>query len=98
MPDRPDDGSFRIADVQRRTLPRPGGPPAGAPAEQAPSVGFPEVERWLEEGSMEELAEALRPRYDELERLATSGGLREKGGAKKAMAAYERAADLFEYL
>lgn len=47
---------------------------------------------------MEELAEALRPRYDELERLATSGGLREKSGAKKAMAAYERAADLFEYL
>ena len=47
---------------------------------------------------MDELIENFRPRYEALEALSREGGFREKGSAKKAMAAYERAADLFEYL
>lgn len=61
-------------------------------------MGFPAVEGWLERSSMDELVDAMRPRYEALEAMSTGGNLREKGSATKAMAAYERVADLFEYL
>ncbi len=41
---------------------------------------------------------AMRPRYEALEALASRGTIQKKAPAKKAMAAYERAADLFEHL
>lgn len=91
------EGSFRIGDVRRTQL-RGGGRSSPPPTPEENSVGFPAIEGWLERGTMDELVDAMRPRYEALEGLATSGGIREKGGAKKAMGAYERVADLFEYL
>lgn len=90
--------SFRIGDLRRpevRTY-RKKGAEATTPA--SPSAGFPSIEGWLERGTVDEVVAALRPRYEALETLATRGTVREKGPAKKAMAAYERAADLFEHL
>ena len=92
-------GSFRIADLRRPVVRGGGGKPAAAaPAAPAPGVGFPAVEQVLESGSVEGLAESLRPSYERLEALATQGDARTKPAARKAMAAYERTADLFEYL
>jgi hypothetical protein len=94
---KPEDlGTFRIADVKRpevRSFKK-----AKEEAAPAVSVGFPAVEARLEKGTIEQLAEELRPSYELLEELATGGDIKVRGAAKKAMAAYERTADLFEYL
>lgn len=96
MPRGPKEGSFRIGDMRRPEV--RGQRRAPAPAPEAASVGFPAVEAWLEQPSADAVIEAIKPRYEALEAMSTSGAMREKGAAKKAMAAYERAADLFEYL
>lgn len=96
MAERPKGESFRIADVRRPEV-RGGRPPSKTPP-PARSMGFPAIEAWLEEGAIEEVIEAIRPRYEALEQMAGAGTPREKAGAKKAMIAYERAADLLEYL
>lgn len=91
--------SFKIGDMRRPEVNnfRKAEPESDeAPVEE--SVGFPAVEQRLENGSIEALAEELRGSYEALEEIALSGGLKEKGAAKRAMAAYERTADLFEYL
>ena len=92
--------SFKIADVRRpevRSTQAKGG--KDAVEEEAPiSVGFPTIEARLMAGSIDDVAEALRPSYEKLEALASSGGMREKAAAKKAMGAYERTADMLEYL
>jgi hypothetical protein len=91
-------GTFKIADKRRaevRSFQRPG--TKKAEPEPSPSVGFPSIEQRLENGSIETLAEELRPSYEKLEALA-SGDQKQKGNAKKAMIAYERCADLMEYL
>ncbi|MCC7385552.1 MAG: hypothetical protein IT384_27130 [Deltaproteobacteria bacterium] len=92
--------TFRVADV-RRPVVRTGKPnekPGAAGAEPPPSAGFPNVEAVLESSSIEEVAEQLRKSYEQLEEIALGKNAKLKGSAKKAMAAYERAADLFEYL
>lgn len=92
--------TFRIADRKRpevRSFSKPA--PGGAKEEQASaSVGFPAVESRLEGGSIDDLVAELRPSYETLEELSTKGDLKTKGAAKKAMGAYERTVDLFEYL
>ncbi len=92
-------GTFRIGDLRRPEVRGSGKAPQEAEAAPAgPSVGFPAVETRLEAGSIEALADELRPSYEKLEALASDGDMKQKAAAKKAMAAYERTADLFEYL
>ena len=62
------------------------------------SAGFPAIESRLEQKTVDEVAEELRGSYEQLEALSEGGNMKEKAAAKKAMAAYERTADLFEYL
>lgn len=70
----------------------------GTVPEASPSAGFPAIESRLEQKTVDEVAEELRGSYEKLEALADGGNMKEKAAAKKAMAAYERTADLFEYL
>lgn len=91
---------FRIGDKRR---PEVRGQASGANSgkvvvTESPSAGFPAIEARLEQRSVEEVAEELRGSYERLETLAEGGSMKEKAAAKKAMAAYERTADLFEYL
>ena len=88
--------SFRISDMRRPEV-RKTAPQRPEPEPEA-SVGFPAVEAMLELDSVEEVADRLRPTYEALEALSQSGDLKTRAGAAKAMAAYERCADLFEYL
>ena len=91
-------GTFRIADKRRpevRSFQRPG--TKKAEPEPSPSVGFPSIEQRLESGTIDTLAEELRPSYEKLDAIATSDP-KQKANAKKAMIAYERCADLMEYL
>jgi hypothetical protein len=71
---------------------------AAAEPEPAASSGFPAVEERLEKGNIESVADELRAVYEKLEALSNGKDMKLKGPAKKAMAAYERTADLFEYL
>jgi hypothetical protein len=96
MGDAPKSRSFRIGDLRRPEV-RSHRKRAAEPEPPA-SVGFPAIEAWLERESIDEVIEAMRPRYAALEALSEKGTFREKAPAKKAMGAYERAADLFEYL
>ncbi|MBK6688576.1 MAG: hypothetical protein IPG45_29160 [Deltaproteobacteria bacterium] len=91
-------GTFRIGDLRRPEVRGSGKTPQEAAAPAGPSVGFPAVESRLEAGSIESLADELRPSYEKLEAMASDGDMKQKAAAKKAMAAYERTADLFEYL
>ncbi len=89
--------SFRISEIRRpevraTTLRSPGSAPS------AGSVGFPGIEALLELDSAEAAADRLRPTYEALERLSTAKEMKTRAAALKAMAAYERCADLFEYL
>ncbi|MBI2377655.1 MAG: hypothetical protein HYV07_26880 [Deltaproteobacteria bacterium] len=92
--------SFKISDLRkpnvRSTVARGGS--AEAKEEPPPSAGFPLVESRLEGGSIDKVADELRTTYEKLEELSRTGDAKLKGPAKKAMAAYERTADLFEYL
>jgi len=91
--------TFKIGDMRRpsvRATSKPGA--KGAEPEAEPSVGFPAVEARLESGNVDSVAEELRGTYEQLEQMSASGDMRSKAAAKKAMGAYERAADLFEYL
>lgn len=91
--------SFKIGDMRRPEVRNfhKSEPEADAQTEEA-SVGFPAIEQRLEGGSIEDLAEELRGSYEQLEEMALSGDMKAKAAAKRAMAAYERTADLFEYL
>lgn len=91
--------SFKIGDMRRPSVRTSNkGPSGAAAAEPEASVGFPAVEARLERGTVDSVAEELRASYERLEALSTAGDMRSKAAAKKAMGAYERAADLFEYL
>lgn len=92
-------GSFRIADVKRPEVRsfKKFGKEEEAPPPSA-TVGFPAIESRLESGTIEGVADELRPSYEKLEELTTKGDMKSRASAKKAMAAYERTADLFEYL
>jgi hypothetical protein len=91
--------TFRISDVRRASV-RPNTKPgkAAAPEPTEPSVGFPAVEARLERSTADGVAEELRGSYERLEDLSSGKDMKTKAAAKKAMGAYERAADLFEYL
>ena len=99
MAEKEDDlGTFRIADKRRpevRSFQRPT-QKKGEP-EPSPSVGFPSIEARLENGSIDDVANELSPSYEKLEQLAQDDP-KQKQNAKKAMIAYERCADLMEYL
>ncbi|MCA9553595.1 MAG: hypothetical protein KC933_26385 [Myxococcales bacterium] len=91
--------TFRISDMRRasvRASTKQG--KAAAPAAEEPSVGFPAVEARLETSSADGVAEELRASYEQLEAMSEGRDVKTKAAAKKAMGAYERAADLFEYL
>ena len=102
---KPSDGpgglsSFKIGDMRRpevRSLKKPQKEEAAA-QEEPVSVGFPSVEQRLEKGTIDDLADELRPSYEKLEALLESKDMKKKAAAKKALSAYERTADLFEYL
>jgi hypothetical protein len=91
--------TFKIADKKRPEVRSFKATAGAAPAPPpSPSVGFPAIEARLEKATIESVANELRTSYEQLEKLATSGNMKTKAAAKKAMGAYERAADLFEYL
>lgn len=91
-------GTFRIGDVRRPEV-RSSKKAEAAPAQEASSsLGFPALEERLETGTVESVAGELQGSYSQLEAMAEKGDMRSKAAAKKAMAAYERTADLFEYL
>ena len=91
--------SFRISDVRRPVVRATTRAKAEAePAVPAESVGFPAIEALLELDSVEDVADRLRPTYEALEALRAARDMKTKTSAAKAMAAYERCADLFEYL
>jgi hypothetical protein len=94
--------SFRIADKKRPEVKSfaPGKAGGGGGDDEAPSnsVGFPGIESRLENGTIDDFVDEIRPSYEKLEELAEKGDAKKKQAAKKAMAAYERVADLFEYL
>ncbi len=92
---------FKISDRRRpevRAFGAKSSAPPAAEAEPAASSGFPAVEERLEHGTIESVTDELRAVYEKLEALANGKDLKLRGPAKKAMAAYERTADLFEYL
>lgn len=92
-------GSFKIGDMRRPEVRSFQKPTSEQPEpEETPSVGFPSIESRLENGSIEDLADELRGSYEQLEALSTGGDMKKRAGAKKAMIAYERCADLMEYL
>lgn len=100
MPRDPKLGGFKVGDLKKPTI-RSGGPIKKGAAEEPPpsaSVGFPAIEKRLESSTVDAVADELRPSYEKLEAMASGGDAKAKAAAKKAMAAYERTADLFEYL
>jgi hypothetical protein len=90
-------GSFKIADKRRPEVRSSQRLKKKDEPEPTPSVGFPSIESRLEGGTIEDVANELRPSYEKLEELAANDP-KQKGNAKKAMIAYERCADLMEYL
>lgn len=91
--------SFRISDVRRAEVRATTSPRAAQPEpEPEASVGFPAIEALLELDSVEEVADRLRPSYEKLEALSAGRDQRQRAAANKAMGAYERCADLLEYL
>jgi hypothetical protein len=93
---------FKISDMKRpevRSFQKTVSGDSGSdPEAQAPSSGFENVEQRLENGNIEDLADEIRDTYQKLEEMAATGDMKTKSSAQKAMAAYERTADLFEYL
>lgn len=90
---------FRIGDKRRPEVRGQVSPSSGkVVVAESPSAGFPAIESRLEQKTVDEVAEELRGSYEKLEALSEDGNMKEKAAAKKAMAAYERTADLFEYL
>lgn len=96
---KPEDlGTFRIADVKRPEV-RSYRKAGKEPEPEAPaSVGFPAIEARVEHQTIEQVVEEIRPSYEQLEEMSSKGDMKTRAAAKKAMAAYERTADLFEYL
>lgn len=103
MPKNRDElASFKIRDLKRPEVRSFTKAPESASTVQAAtpegaSVGFPAVEARLEGSTIEAVADELRPSYEALEALEAAQP-KLKHVARKSMAAYERAADLFEYL
>jgi hypothetical protein len=93
---------FKISDMKQakvhsfhKTVPAQASQDTAGPTQGS---GFENIERRLEAGSIEELADEIRETYQKLEDMSGSGDMKTKSAAQKAMGAYERTADLFEYL
>ena len=93
---------FKISDMKRpevrsfqKTISKDD---TSEPAADSSNSGFENVEQRLENGTIEDLADEIRDTYQKLEEMAATGDMKTKSSAQKAMAAYERTADLFEYL
>ena len=87
--------SFKASDLQRPGVKR--GAAARATSErQAASAGFPNIEAILEAEELD--LSGLDARLEALRELAQKGSAKEKGAARKAIAAYERTRDLLEFL
>lgn len=84
---------FKISDQVKAPVEKPRGKKAEAAA-PPPSVGFPRIEAVVESGDLG----GLEGRLGQLKELQKAGGNKEKLAAKKAAAAYERAAALLNYL
>ena len=77
--------TFRIADVKRpevRSFHKAGAEAESTAEPESMSVGFPAVEARLESGTIEDLAESLRPSYEKLEDLAEKGDIKSKAAAR----------------
>lgn len=86
--------SFKASDVQQKPLPRSG---KGKQSEAAAvSAGFPTIESVVEKEQLD--LSGLQQRLELLHELADEGTAKQKGAAAKAIAAYERTADLLEHL
>lgn len=99
-------GNFKISDAVKRPvspnsasqLKEAGGGKKGGKGkqEEAPSAGFPNIEKLIEADSLDK--SGLRARRDVLEDLAKSGDNKGKANAKKALAAYAHVEELLDYL
>ena len=88
--------SFKIEDMQK-SMPRSArSRDVDEPDQQAPSAGFPNIEHLIEQEHLDITDFDLR--MQALKNLAEDGSAQEKGGARKALAAYERTVDLIEFL
>ena len=87
--------AFKASDNQQTPMPR-GGKGKAAPAEAPVSAGFPTIERLLEQ-EVPDLT-GFNERIAQLREMQESGSAQQKGAARKALAAYERCADLIEFL
>lgn len=94
--------AFKVKDLRRPEVRASGAvAPEGEslPTDhESTSAGFPTVEGVLDSQTLDEAIDGLKPSYQALEALIASGDIRAKGRAKRAMAAYERVADLLEHL
>ena len=93
---------FKISDLKtpqvrsfKKTVPAAG---QDKPTADNSSSGFEHIEKRLESSTIEEVADEIRGTYEKLEEMAASGDMKSRASAQKAMVAYERTADLFEYL
>lgn len=99
MADKPKLESFKIGETRK---PQVAAPKKAAPAPDhaaTQSVGFARIERILDQESPDQIAATMNNilgKLEEFEKKATTP--RDKAGAKKAMVAVERAADLMDYL
>ena len=91
---------FKIGDTQKPGVLQPmRRSVTNAGVSKNASVGFPHLERMLEDEKPAVVAarlDALHARLGEFE--TSTSGARDKGAAKKAMVAVERTADLMDYL
>lgn len=95
MPKSEDFQSFKISDTQQKPLPRSNKPKPQS-GEEPVSAGFPTIEGRLEGETLD--LSGLQERLTLLNSMADEGSAKEKGAVRKAIGAYERAADLMEFL
>lgn len=99
MADKPKLESFKIADTRKPQVAGPKKATAAADNAATQSVGFARIERILDQESPDQIAANMNDilgKLEEFEKKATTP--KDKAGAKKAMVAVERAADLMDYL
>jgi len=101
-------GNFKISDAVKRPVTpssasqmaqQGGGKKKGGSKlelEEAPSAGFPNLEKLIESDSLDKAGLAARRKA--LEDLAKKGDNKAKAGAKKALTAYDHVEDLLDYL
>lgn len=97
-------GNFKISDAVKRPvtpnsaaqLKEQKAAKGGKKQEEAPSAGFPNIERMIESDTLDKAG--LLARREALEDLAKNGDNKGKANAKKALQAYAHVEDLLDYL